>query len=384
MSIPYVPLASKDETQRRTTTATMEARTTWSKRMVAMPKVQAKDVRRRRRAKVVVKAASGDGKGTGKQDPRTRGWSRLWAGFARPLQDFGIGVKSTKEGGTGLFVVAGVGITVLIFSWMKAFSIANRTKSYQAIFDFPLACGIATGTPVRVRGVNIGSVLSVQPSLEKVSVLVEVKDDEIVIPRNSLIEANQSGLIAETLIDITPRAPIPDPQYGPLSDNCGKEGMIVCHRGRIQGETGVSMDELVGIATKLAKQMDQQGLDKVFDAAESFTKAMKDAQPLLDEAIAVAKEVTPMLSTINEGDMLKSMESLTATASETAKDIKKLNAAVLTDENVELMRQSVSTLTETLRHIEGISGDVSKITGDSSTQQHLKQIIQSLSRLVET
>lgn len=276
------------------------------------------------------------------------------------------------------------GITVLIFSWMKAFSIANRTKSYQAIFDFPLACGIATGTPVRVRGVNIGSVLSVQPSLEKVSVLVEVKDDEIVIPRNSLIEANQSGLIAETLIDITPRAPIPDPQYGPLSDNCDREGVIVCHRGRIQGETGVSMDELVGIATKLAKQMDQQGLDKVFDAAESFTKAMKDSQPLLDEAIAVAKEVTPMLSKINEGDMLKSMESLTATASETAKDIKKLNAAVLTDENVELMRQSVSTLTETLRHIEGISGDVSKITGDSSTQQHLKQIIQSLSRLVET
>mmetsp|Transcript_6985 Transcript_6985/g.42803 ORF Transcript_6985/g.42803 Transcript_6985/m.42803 type:complete len:145 (-) Transcript_6985:1634-2068(-) len=118
MSIPYVPLASKDETQRRTTTATMEARTTWSKRMVAMPKVQAKDVRRRRRAKVVVKAASGDGKGTGKQDPRTRGWSRLWAGFARPLQDFGIGVKSTKEGGTGLFVVAGVG--EIRTTWMRS------------------------------------------------------------------------------------------------------------------------------------------------------------------------------------------------------------------------------------------------------------------------
>ena len=30
------------------------------------------------------------------------------------------------------------------------------------------------------------------------------------IPRNSLIEANQSGLIAEPLIDITPQLPIPD------------------------------------------------------------------------------------------------------------------------------------------------------------------------------
>lgn len=36
-----------------------------------------------------------------------------------------------------------------------------------------------------------------------------MKDATTVIPRNSLIEANQSGLIAEPLIDITPQAPVP-------------------------------------------------------------------------------------------------------------------------------------------------------------------------------
>ena len=56
----------------------------------------------------------------------------------------------------------------------------------------------------------MGSVLSVQPSLEQVNVLVEIKEPTTVIPRNSLIEANQSGLIAESLIDITPQLPIPD------------------------------------------------------------------------------------------------------------------------------------------------------------------------------
>ena len=60
-----------------------------------------------------------------------------------------------------------------------------------------------------MRGVPIGSVMTVQPSLEKVDVLVEIKDPLTVIPRNSLIEANQSGLIAEALIDITPQLPIP-------------------------------------------------------------------------------------------------------------------------------------------------------------------------------
>jgi ABC-type transporter Mla subunit MlaD len=44
----------------------------------------------------------------------------------------------------------------------------------------------------------------------RVDVYVEMKDPTTVIPRNALIEANQSGLIAESLIDITPQIPIPE------------------------------------------------------------------------------------------------------------------------------------------------------------------------------
>jgi hypothetical protein len=52
-------------------------------------------------------------------------------------------------------------------------------------------------------------VLNVKPSLDRVDVLVEVNDAGTVIPRNSVIEANQSGLIAEPLVDITPQLPLP-------------------------------------------------------------------------------------------------------------------------------------------------------------------------------
>lgn len=51
-------------------------------------------------------------------------------------------------------------------------------------------------------------------SLLQVNVQVEIKDDKTAIPRNSLIEANQSGLIAESLIDITPQQPIPQYKVG--------------------------------------------------------------------------------------------------------------------------------------------------------------------------
>ncbi len=45
---------------------------------------------------------------------------------------------------------------------------------------------------------------------------MQIKKNSTVIPRNSHIEANQSGLIAEPLIDITPQLPIPDYKVGPL------------------------------------------------------------------------------------------------------------------------------------------------------------------------
>lgn len=46
--------------------------------------------------------------------------------------------------------------------------------AWQCVLEFPLACGITVGTPVRIRGVPIGSVHSLNASLEKVEVLTEV------------------------------------------------------------------------------------------------------------------------------------------------------------------------------------------------------------------
>ena len=48
-----------------------------------------------------------------------------------------------------------------------------------------------------------------------------MREATTVIPRNSLIEANQSGLIAEPLIDITPQPPIPQYKGEPVQQYKG-------------------------------------------------------------------------------------------------------------------------------------------------------------------
>ncbi|KAH1062399.1 hypothetical protein GLYMA_02G275800v4 [Glycine max] len=142
--------------------------------------------------------------------------------FLRPLSDFGFSDWSNWEGGVGLFLVS-------------------------VVFEYTEACGISKGTPVRIRGATAGNVIGVNPFLKSIEAVVEVGDDKTVISRNSLIKVNQSGLLMETKIDITPREPIPTPSVGPLHQDCTKEGLIVCDREKINSDQGTSLDTLVGI-----------------------------------------------------------------------------------------------------------------------------------------
>jgi hypothetical protein len=111
----------------------------------------------------------------------------------------------------------------------------------------------------------------------------QVDGDKIIIPCNSVVEVNQSGLLMETLIDITPKDPLPAPSVGPLDPDCSKEGLILCHTQRMKGQQGVSLDALVGIFTRLGRDMEEIGVNKSYKLAEKVASIMEEAQPLLTQ-----------------------------------------------------------------------------------------------------
>ncbi|KDD73686.1 hypothetical protein H632_c1927p0, partial [Helicosporidium sp. ATCC 50920] len=91
--------------------------------------------------------------------------------LVHPLRDFGLGRTSLVQAGVGLFIFAGIGFSLMLVSWARGGQLGRRGRGYQAILELPLACGVSVGTPVRLRGVPVGSVLRVTPSLERVEVL---------------------------------------------------------------------------------------------------------------------------------------------------------------------------------------------------------------------
>ncbi|XP_009589985.1 protein TRIGALACTOSYLDIACYLGLYCEROL 2, chloroplastic [Nicotiana tabacum] len=306
----------------------------------------------------------------------------IWRRTMRPLSDFGFGRRSIWEGGVGLFIVSGTVLLALSLVWLRGFQLRSRFRKYLAVLQFEQACGICTGTPVRIRGVNIGNVIRVNPSLRNVEAVVEVEDDKIIIPRNSLVEVNQSGLIMETMIDITPRDPIPVPSVGPLHPDCAKEGLIICDRQKIKGYQGVSLDALVGIFTRLGREAEEIGLSNAYALAERVLSVVEEARPLLTKIQAMAEDVQPLLADVRDSGLLKEVESLTRSLTLASEDIRRVHSTVMTPENTELVRKSIYTLVFTLKNIESISSDIMGFTGDEATRRNLKVLIKTLSRLL--
>jgi len=281
------------------------------------------------------------------------------------------------------FLVGGVAVIAGTTIWASGARVFKGSKRYQVVMDFPNACGIAVGTPVRIRGVRVGTAVAVRPSLESVQVVAEVDDEETVIPRRSTVQANQSGLIAESLIDVTPLLPIG--KYSALPTDaagCEAEGVLVCDKGHIAGEAGVALDDLVYIMTKLSNQMDLEGYSKAMGTAEAAQAAIHEARPLLQHASKLAEEILPLVKELRNGELVRNVESLSATTAQAADDIHKLSQEVMTPENVAALRDSVLTLTQTLKHLESMSGEWGKLTSDRATQTNVRQLVEALSRLV--
>lgn len=307
---------------------------------------------------------------------------RLWKQTLRPLGDFGFGRRSIWEGGVGLFLISGTVLFVLSLAWLRAFQIRSQFRKYSTVFEFPKACGICTGTPVRIRGVNVGNVVRVNSSLKSVEAVVEVDDDKIIIPRNSLVEVNQSGLLMETMIDITPKDPIPIPTHGPLDLECDKEGLIVCDRQKIKGHQGVSLDELVGIFTRIGREVEEIGVANTYSLAERVAGVIEEARPLLSKIKAMSEDIQPLLSEVRDTGLLKEVEGLTKSLTQATDDLRRVHSSIMTPENTELIQKSIYTLIFTLKNIESISSDILGFTGDEATRRNLKLLIKSLSRML--
>jgi phospholipid/cholesterol/gamma-HCH transport system substrate-binding protein len=161
--------------------------------------------------------------------------------------------RTVREGSVGLLILLGLSLFGGLVLWLRGFSPGNRKFTAFAVFGD--VAGIQTGATVRYRGVNVGKVAAITPGANGVELKMDISPADLLIPRNVVVEASQSGLIGETYIDIVPLKPIPPGLEiaKPLTPQCKTQQIIVCDQTRLpQGQLGVSTDELIRTTTRLA------------------------------------------------------------------------------------------------------------------------------------
>jgi len=352
--------------------------------------------------------------------------------------------RTLREGSVGLLILLGLGLSGLMVIWIRGINPGNR--SYRTMVDFPDAGGMKAGSPVRYRGVVVGRVTTIHPGTNVVSVEVEITPSTVVIPRDSVIQVNQAGLIGETSIDITPNreiatATVPDP----LNANC-KGGPIICDGDRLPGVVGVNFNELLTATVKLSNLFaDPSFFNELRTLTKNSAEAAKGITNLTVEVTQLSRSVEKELSTlssaatlttaqvgraanqigltatqvnellvtnrstlvttlnnlnaasfqlrntltrlspiVDEGQFVQNLQTLSVNASQASANLRNLSEALGSQENLLLLQQTLDSARATFQNAQKITADLDDLTGDPTFRENVRQLINGLHNLVSS
>lgn len=209
--------------------------------------------------------------------------------------------RTLREGSVGLLILIGVGLFGILVIWLRGLNPGGR--SYTLNSSLETTAGLQVGTAVNYRGVPIGRIASIEAKTNAVDITIEITQPGFVIPRDSVVETNQSGLIGETIITIVPEATIPGDTTGlsPFGDAC-EEALMVCDGDFLPGREGISYDTLIRSADQIADALaDPELIEDLKEIADNTSQITENFIGLSAELTALTQDVRQELAPLSAG-----------------------------------------------------------------------------------
>lgn len=350
--------------------------------------------------------------------------------------------RRVQESLVGLFLLTGLGILGGGLLWLRG-SIASA-NSYTLEVDLESAPGLAVGTQVRFRGVQVGRVTAVGFSPKGVRVGLRVNN--VLIPRGAVPEIRQSGLIGQAYLDFIPTAEVPEIPEGvtAFAPKCRPE-LVYCNGDRIAGQRAASLDDLVQAAVNFTTALERSGiidnantlilqttrtvnrldqsLATIDSAMASFnalstearaelrnvakaSQAVGRAANQMSELIAVNRNtlssalrnidgaardlrttlnaLSPFIDRLEQGELLANLEVLAKNGAEATANLNRLTGALTSPVVMLSVAQTLDAARATFVNAQKLTSDLLKITGDQSFQSDLRRLIRGLNRLLSS
>lgn len=291
--------------------------------------------------------------------------------------------RMVREGSVGLFILSGFILFGGLAFWLRGAAFGQ--DSYRFIVLFEDASGIQSGAGVRYRGLQVGKVKALEAGVAGVEVEVEIGNAQLRIPDEIAITANQSGLITETVVDITPLVSLSNPEQlsSPLAESCDST-VIVCDGDYLEGDVGISFNQLIQSTATLAEvygdpafvstlttTLTQAGLaaSEFTELSQDLTTLTKTLQTELEGFADVTQAVTDTSQQINQAS-----DQLSRTAQVTAEQVTQLSTSAQT--TTQEFGQLATNLNSLV--VENRSDIVGTLNNLSTTSERLSELLMLL------
>ena len=269
-----------------------------------------------------------------------------------------------REVWVGLFVLAGLAATLIVFAVMTdAAMFRNR---YIVSTGVPNASGIRKGDPVQMRGVNIGRIVGFDISASGVDIRLEI-EGEYPISKDSRVEIKASGLFGGMVADVIP----------------GASAQKVVWGDRIAGGSGVGlfdkMDQLAGEADKVAKRV--QGL-LTDDMVKDLQGSASGARTSLESLQAILKEQRGELRGLS-ASLKRSAEGLerVTTGPELERTVKRVDELVgRLDGTLTTLDRSSKSVERVLARMDRGEGTLGKLSTDDGLYKNASEAAANLNK----
>lgn len=307
--------------------------------------------------------------------------------------------RTVREGSVGLLVLLGLGLFGTLILWLRGVQLGNQ--SYQVVVEFETAAGLQEGTTVRYRGVPVGKVIKVEPQLNSVDVLIAISPVDLIMPRNVVIEANQSGLVSTASIDINPQVDLvaAEIRAKPLESNCPQD-VIICHQARLSGQLGVNFDQMIGLSTKFTETYsDPELVGSIKSIAENMAVASQEIPQLTRDLASLTQtakvelgslsgSVRQELGALNEavgtqlGVVASGIHGMSVTTQDSAKTL--TSSAVVTANSVAQLTQELNVTARQLNNLLETNrlSVVNTFDNINEASEELREVVERLSPIV--
>lgn len=280
----------------------------------------------------------------------------------------------------GVLTIAAIVITaVTIFMltgssgfWWQRYSLKSR---------FTNVAGLNPGSPVRLAGIEVGSVTGVELAGEQVDVVFEVnKRHRAQITSGSVARLGSVSLLGESAVDISPSAtgePIPEWGYVPSGKPPAQLSEITDQAGQGIAElTGLIQDIRQGRGTVGKLMTDEQlyaQISRFATAAGDLTEGIKQGRGSLGKLVSEPQTV----DTLNAA--LKNVENLTRQLDAGQGSLGKLLRDESFSNSLTAATTNINTLVGKLNSGEGTAG---KLMNDPTLFNQLNSVTQRLDQLI--